>query len=467
MRRLSGLDASFLYLETSAQLMHVCALITVDPATVPGGYDIEATARRLDERVALIPAFRRKLYNPLWNLHHPIWIEDDEFDLDHHLHHIAVPAPGDSAELARLCAHIAGQPLDRSRPLWEMHVISGLEDGTVAVLVKMHHASVDGVSGANLLAFLAGTEPDAPPPDPRPAEGAAGGPPDVLSLLRGGLADVAGRPVQLAKLLPGLATMVPKWAGRAMRRTGMPVPFTAPRTTLNGTITGHRSLAFTQLDLADVKTVKNAFGVTVNDVVLALCAGALREFLGARDDLPPDPLVATVPVSVHDRTQRSTGSNKVSAFFATLPTHLADPAARVVLLAEHNRQSKAHHHSIDADMLQDWAQFAGATAFGLGVRAYSALRLAEKHPVVHNLVISSVAGPPVPLYLLGARITGLYPLGPVFHGAGLNITVLSNAGKVDVGLLGARDLVPDLWPLAEAIPRAMAELLEAAARRAG
>ncbi|SFB46163.1 acyltransferase, WS/DGAT/MGAT [Amycolatopsis marina] len=477
MRRLSGLDASFLYLETSAQLMHVCALITVDTATVPGGYDVEATARRLDERVRLIPAFRRKLYNPLWNLHHPMWIEDDEFDLDHHLHHIAVPAPGGRAELARLCAHIAGQPLDRSRPLWEMYVIEGLADsatgtdgddgpnGTVAILLKMHHASVDGVSGANLLAFLAGTEPDAPPPDPGAADAANAGPPGTVSLLRGGVAELARRPVDVAKLVPGLVTMVPRWAGRALRGTGMPVPFTAPRTSLNGTITGHRSLAFAQLDLAEVKAVKNAFGVTVNDVVLALCAGALREFLAERGELPAEPLVATVPVSVHDRTERSWGSNKVSAFFASLPTHLPDPAARVALLAEGNRHSKAHHHSIHADMLQDWAQFAGATAFGLGVRAYSALRLAERHPVVHNLVISTVAGPPVPLYLLGARITGLYPLGPVFHGAGLNITVLSNAGKVDVGLLGARDLVPDLWPLAEAIPRGMAELREVAARR--
>ena len=247
-----------------------------------------------------------------------------------------------------------------------------------------------------------------------------------------------------------------------MRGKGMPVPFTAPRTSLNGTITGHRSVAFAQLDLDEVKDVKNAFGVTVNDVVLALVAGALRQFLDARGELPDDPLVATVPVSVHDRTEREHGSNKVSAFFASLPTHLADPAARVFFLAEANRLSKDHHYDIDADMLQDWAQFSAATAFGMAVRAYSALRLAEKHPVVHNLVVSNVPGPPMPLYLLGARITGLYPLGPVFHGAGLNVTVLSNAGKVHIGLLGARELVKDLWPLADALPEALAELLKAA-----
>ncbi|HEY3470230.1 MAG TPA: wax ester/triacylglycerol synthase family O-acyltransferase [Amycolatopsis sp.] len=460
MQRLSGLDASFLYLETSAQVLHVCGLLTLDGSTVPGGYTFAKLKEKLDERVRLIPAFRRKLHNPLWNLGHPVWVEDEEFDLDHHVHRIGVPAPGDRAELAELCAHIAGQQLDRARPLWQLYVIEGLADGQIAVLLKMHHASVDGVSGASLITYLAGLEPDAPPPvieQPRnPAV------PSPVDLLRSGVENFAKRPAEVVRLLPDLLELVPRWLGKALRGKGMPVPFTAPRTSLNGTITGHRSVAFAQLDLDEIKEVKNAFGVTVNDVVLALVAGALRDFLEARGELPDDPLVATVPVSVHDRTEREHGSNKVSAFFASLPTHLADPAARVFFLAEANRLSKDHHYDIDADMLQDWAQFSAATMFGLAVRAYSALRLAEKHPVVHNLVVSNVPGPPMPLYLLGARITGLYPLGPVFHGAGLNVTVLSNAGKVHVGLLGARELVKDLWPLADALPEALAQLLKAA-----
>jgi WS/DGAT/MGAT family acyltransferase len=273
---------------------------------------------------------------------------------------------------------------------------------------------------------------------------------------------MAKLPFEAFRLLPELVGVVPRWVGRALQGKGMAMPFTAPRTSFNGTITGHRSVAYATVDLEEVKKVKNAFGVTVNDVVLALCAGALRQFLSDRGELPDNPLVAAVPVSVHERTDREQGSNKVSALFASLPTHLADPAARVFMIAENNRLAKEHHHTIDADMLQDWAQFSAATMFGLAVRAYSALRLAEKHPVVHNLVISNVPGPPMPLYLLGARITGLYPLGPVFHGAGLNITVLSNSGKVDVGLLGARELVPDLWSLADAIPLALKELLNSA-----
>ncbi|WP_329058698.1 WS/DGAT/MGAT family O-acyltransferase [Amycolatopsis sp. NBC_01480] len=461
MQRLSGLDASFLYLETPSQVLHVCGLLVLDGSTIPGGYSFEEVKRRLAERVALIPAFRRKLHNPLWNLSHPVWVEDEDFDLDNHVHRIGVPSPGDDRELAELCAHIAGQRLDRAYPLWQLYVIEGLSNGQVAVLLKMHHASVDGVGGASLITYLAGLEPDAPLPEV-PREEQNSGLPTRVDLVRESVESVIRRPFEMVRLLPELVELVPRWVGKALRGKGMPVPFTAPRTSLNGTITGHRSVAFAQVELKDVKQVKNAFGVTVNDVVLALVSGALRQFLLGRGELPEDPLVATVPVSVHERTERDHGSNKVSAFFASLPTHLGDPAARVFFLAEANRLSKDHHYDIDADMLADWAQFSPATAFGLGVRAYSSLRLAERHPVVHNLIISNVPGPPVPLYLLGARVTGLYPLGPVFHGAGLNITVLSNDGKIGVGLIGAKELVKDLWPLAEALPEALDELLKAA-----
>ncbi|UKD55641.1 wax ester/triacylglycerol synthase family O-acyltransferase [Amycolatopsis sp. FU40] len=462
MQRLSGLDASFLYLETPSQVLHVCGLLTLDGSTMPGGYAFPEFKRRLAERVALIPAFRRKLHNPLWNLNHPVWVEDEDFDLDNHVHRIGLPAPGDDRELAEMCAHIAGQRLDRAHPLWQCYVIEGLSDGRLAVLLKMHHASVDGVGGASLIGYLAGLEPDAPLPELPAGERRNDGLPTRLRLLRESADSLLHRPFEIARLLPELIELVPRWLGKALRGKGMPVPFTAPRTSLNGTITGHRSVAFAQLDLDAVKQVKDAFGVTVNDVVLALVSGALRQFLLGRGELPGDPLVATVPVSVHERTERDRGSNRVSAFFASLPTHLPDPAARVFFLAEANRRAKDHHYDIDADMLADWAQFSPATVFGLGVRAYSALRLAERHPVVHNLIISNVPGPPMPLYLLGARITGLYPLGPVFHGAGLNITVLSNDGKVGIGLLGAKELVKDLWPLADALPEAMDELSKAA-----
>jgi len=461
-RPLSGLDASFLYLETPSQVLHICGLLTLDGSTMPGGYRFAEFRERLDERVSAIPEFRRKLHDSPFNLLHPVWVEDESFSIDRHLHRVAVPSPGDRETLAELCAHFTAQPLDRAHPLWEMYVIEGLPGDGLALLVKMHHATVDGVGGANLIAHLCGLEPDSMLPLPDQAENPP--PPRELDFLRNSVGELLRRPVEFAKLLPGLVDVAPRWIGRALRRTGMPVPFTAPRTPFNRTITGLRSVAFTSVELDEVKKVKQAFGVTVNDVVLALCAGALRRYLEARDELPGEPLVATVPVSTVGRSEREDGgTNQVSAFFASLPTQLADPAARVFAIAESNRVAKDHHFSIKADMLADWAQFAAPRIFGMAVRAYSALRLAEKHPAVHNLVISNVPGPPMPLYLLGARITGLHPMGPVFHGAGLNITVISNAGRVDVGLLGARELVPDLWPLADAIHAELKELLNAAA----
>ncbi|MGH3517006.1 MAG: WS/DGAT/MGAT family O-acyltransferase [Haloechinothrix sp.] len=463
MQRLTGLDASFLYLETSSQLLHVCALITLDGSTIPGGYSFDRVKAKLEERTAVLPAFRRKLHNSRFNMDHPVWVEDDEFDIDHHVHRIGVPAPGGREEVAELCAHIAGQPMSRRRPLWEMHVVEGAASGEIVIVAKMHHAGIDGVSGANLMTYLSGLEPDAPLPDLPPEQRGNPEPPSAVELIGDGLFKFVRKPIEVARLLPGIIGVVPGFISKSIKGEGMALPFTAPRTSFNGTITGHRSVAYTQLDLDDIKRVKKAFGVTVNDVVLALCSGALRTFLDDRNELPDKPLLASVPVSVRGRSERSdAGSNKVSAIFSTLPTHLDDPAERVRSLGESNRKAKEHHKRIPADLLQDWAQFAAPTTFGLAVRAYSALRLAERHPVVHNLVISNVPGPPMPLYLLGARITAMYPLGPVFHGSGLNVTVVSQAGKVDVGLIGASDLVPDLWPLADAVPGAMRELLEAA-----
>jgi diacylglycerol O-acyltransferase / wax synthase len=463
MQRLTGLDASFLYLETSSQMLHVCALLTLDGSTIPGGYSFEAVKRRLAERIGKIASFRRKLHTSRFNLDHPVWVEDDEFDIDHHVHRIAVPPPGDEREVAELCAHLAGQPMSRERPLWEMHFIEGAADGQIVVVAKMHHAGIDGVSGANLMTYLATLEPDAPMPDLPPAMTKPPRSPSTLELNGAGALGFARKPVELARLLPEMAGIVPRFIARSLKGEGMRLPFTAPRTSFNGTITGHRSVAFTQVDLDEVKRVKNAFGATVNDVVLAMCSGALRTFLLDRGELPDKPLMASVPVSVRGRSQRSdAGANKVSSIFSSLPTHLDDPEQRVHDLRVSNRKAKEHHLTIPADLLQDWAQFAAPTTFGLAVRAYSALRLAERHPVVHNLVISNVPGPPMPLYLLGARITAMYPLGPVFHGAGLNVTVVSVSGKLDVGFIGARDLVGDLWPLAEAIPDALAELVEAA-----
>jgi diacylglycerol O-acyltransferase len=449
-QRLSGLDASFLYLESSAQLMHVCGLLLLDPTTVPGGYSFDKLRADLEERARAIPAFHRKLRAVPLDIDHPVWVEDADFDIDRHLHRLAVPTPGGQAELSELCAHIAGVPLDRSRPLWEMHVIEGVVDGQVAVFTKMHHASVDGVSGANMISVLCSLEPDSPPLDlgDQRDVGSEHVPGD-LELFARGVASAVARPWRAFGLIRPTTALITRTIERARAGTAMAAPLTAPRTPFNGTISGHRAIAYADLPLDRIKQIKRAVeGATVNDVVLAVSGGALRRYLEGHDALPATSLLASVPVSVHGRAEVSRGTNRVSTIFARLGTDIADPVARLGRLATANAHAKAHFNAMPAEALQEWAQFAAPRVFGLGVRMVAGLKLAEKGPVIHNLVISNVPGPPVPLYFLGARIDGLYALGPIFHGAGLNITVMSSAGKMHVGLIACRDSVPDIDRLA-------------------
>lgn len=450
--RLTGLDASFLYLEDSAQLMHVCGLIELDTSTVPGGYSFDGLKSALAERVRPIPMFHRKLKFVPGNVDHPVWVEDVDFDIERHLHRVAVPAPGSREELAELAGHIAGLPLDRSRPLWEMWVIEGLESGRIAVMSKMHHASVDGVSGANMISYLCSLEPDAPPLDPGATKGAEMRVPGDGELLVRAVGNTVVKPVNFVKMVAPTAGILMTSARRAREGRAMAAPLTAPRTSFNGTITGHRSIAFTKMSLSKIKEIRHSVeGATVNDVVLAVSGGALRRYLEERGELPTTSLLATVPVSVRSESEKG-GSNKVSSLFTRLRTDLADPVERIQEIAKSNVNAKEHHAAIPADTLQDWAQFAAPRVFGLAMRAITGLKLAERGPVIHNLVISNVPGPPVPLYFMGAKIEALYPLGPIFHQAGLNITVMSNNGIMDVGVIACKELMPRVWDLADSFP---------------
>jgi diacylglycerol O-acyltransferase len=457
MDRLSGLDASFLYLETPEQLLHVCGVIVLDPSTMPDGYSFGTLKELIDSRVGDVAEFTRKLRKVPLKLDHPIWVKDQHFDIDRHVHRLALPQPGGYAELVELCGHLAGQPLDRSRPLWEMWVIEGYDDDKIAVFSKMHHATVDGVSGSNLISHLCSLEPDQPPLA-LGGKGTFGRDPRELELLGRAVISNLTRPLTAARLMAPSVELLTKTVGRARRGTAMAAPFSAPRTSFNGTITGHRAIALADMDLEDIKAIKKATGTTVNDVVLAVSGGALRSYLDARGELPSNSLLATVPVSVREESKRSDGANKVSALFAKLGTDVEDPLERLQDLSEANRNAKDHHSAISADSLQDWAEFAAPRTFGLAVRAYAGLRLAEKHPVVHNLVISNVPGPPVPLYFGGARIEALYPLGPVFHGAGVNITVMSNDGQVHVGIIACKESMPDVDDLVKRFPAELAAL---------
>src|ERR1700712_1618016 len=352
MERLSGLDASFLYLETSAQLLHVCGVILLDPETIPDGYSYEKFKAELERRISGVPMFHRRLKQVPLGIDHPVWVNDDDFDIDRHVHRMALPSPGGERELADLCGHMAGIPLDRSRPLWEFFVIEGLESGQVVVFTKMHHSTVDGVSGANAISYMCSLEPDAPPlesaPEPRPQHA----PGDAELFARGLLSNLT-KPVPAAKLVAPTAGVLTRTIGRARSGTAMAAPLTAPRTSFNGTITGHRTIAIEDISLDKIKEIKNAVdGATVNDVVITVCGGALRRYLEERGELPTNSLVASVPVSVRGSSKKTSGSNKVSTIFSRLGTDVADPLERLGQVSEGNTHTQAHHKGLPADTLQ-------------------------------------------------------------------------------------------------------------------
>jgi len=468
MQRLGGLDSAFLYFETPTMHMHVGGIMLVDPSTMSKPYSYADFRQYIGSRLYLVDGFRRKLATVPLNLARPYWVEDPDFDLDFHLHRIAVPAPAGDKETAEVAAEILSRPLDRTRPLWEMWVVEGRADGLIAIVTKVHHSSIDGITGANLMAELFDLEPDAPPrlapqedswePERKPTE---------VELLGRAVYDVVSRPVGVVRLLPGTLFGLAKILNRRSKGApGMPAPFTAPRTSFNATLTPHRTISFVNVALEDVKTVKNTFGVKVNDVVIAIASGALRKYLDARGELPDRSLIASIPVSVHDRTPDKEGTTKVSFMFSSLASDIDDPVERLRAIAETNEGAKKDHDLVGASFLQDWAEHAAPNTFSLAARMYSSMRLSERHPVVHNLIISNVPGPPIPLYFNGAKLVALYPLGPIMDGAGLNLTVLSNMDSVGFGFISCRELMPDVWDLAEDVPAALAELVAAAEKEA-
>ena len=458
MERLSGLDASFLYIESPTQPLHVCSILELDTSTVPGGYTFDRLRDELAARIGAIPEFRAKLADSQLNLDYPVWVDDDAFDLDHHLLRIDLPWPGGRRELAEVCGHIASLPLARSRPLWEMWVIEGIADsdprggGVLAVMAKVHHALVDGVTGADLLSQLCTFEPDMPAPARVKGAGTAG----PLQIAAGGLMRVAFRPWQLANLVPTTVATIVKTLRRVGTGLTMAAPFAGPPTRFNVSVSADRNVALAQLDLDDVKKVKDRFKVTVNDVVMALCASVLRWFLSDHAELPARSLVAMVPVSVHDKSDRP-GHNQLSGMFCSLETSIGDPAERLRAIARADAAAKNHSSAISPTLLQDWAQVAARAVFG------AVFRLVADSPLignpVHNLIISNVPGPQTQLYFLGCEVQAMYPLGPLFHGCGLNITVMSLHGKLNVGVISCPELLPDPWRLADDFDVALEELL--------
>ncbi|HUY21221.1 MAG TPA: wax ester/triacylglycerol synthase family O-acyltransferase [Acidimicrobiales bacterium] len=478
MERLSGMDAAFLALETDTMHMHVAAVMVFDPSSPEDGHDlpplhVDRLRALVDERIHLVPPLRRRVVRVPFGLHHPVSVDDPHFELEHHLRRASLPAPGGPGELGAFVADVVGRPLDQHAPLWEMHLVEGLESGYVAVVPKVHHSLFDGASGAEVLAaFLdAGPVPRAVPPPLRPWRPEAI--PSEAELVGSAMSSLARQPERAAGALRRTVGAFRDLAERNRRLREEddieppPAPFRAPRTSINGAISPHRRFAFAQMPLEELRTVRHAFGGTLNDVVLAAVAGALRRLLAERGERLQDPLVAMVPMSVRQESERGALGNRVSAMLVSLATSVADPVERFTTIASGTRLAKDQARVISEELFRGWAQLAFPALSSRIARLAGNLRVFDHVPPLFNVLVSNVAGPTVPLWCAGARLVGLYPVGPLIEGVGLNVTVASYEDTLYVGILGCRELVPEVVHFGDHLADAFAELVKAAVRTGG
>jgi diacylglycerol O-acyltransferase / wax synthase len=472
MRQLTGLDTMFLNLEQPGQPLHVASIIMIDPQTAEDGFGFETVMDVYRNRLHLLPPFRWRLVTTPLGLDHPYWIDDPDFDLEYHVRRIAVPAPGDDRTLADIVARIHARPLDRSRPLWETYVIEGLADGRIAILSKNHHATIDGVSGADILGVLLDLEPTPPVPghrEPLPGEVEPSGPQMLARSARG----LAKQPLRMGRMavrgagaLPLLGRMAERAAPPQLRgRLGeglMAMPhLQAPKSPFNGSISPHRRFAYGSIPLKDVKRIKDVAGCKLNDVVMALTAGALRRYLLRTGGLPTEPLQAMVPISVRTDDQHGDAGNQVNALIAVLPTHLDDAGERLRSAASAMDVAKTGN-AVPATVLRDFTQFATPALAATAARTIARLGWASRVRTPFNVVVSNVPGPPVPLYLGGARMEGIYPVSAIYDGIGLNVTLFSYRDELQFGLVADREMVPDIWDMMADFHDEMALLVELA-----
>ena len=459
MRQLTSLDAQFLALENSRQTGHVGSLAMLDASTAPdGSFGCREVTRLIEERAPQLPPLRWRLAEVPFGLDHPYWVEEAEIDLGYHVREMALASPGTDAQLADQVARIMSRPLDRARPLWELYVIEGHESGLVAVLTKIHHAVIDGLSGAEIMALLLDLTPDGREVPPPGDDDLADPPPSTLQMLGLGMLGLPRYPVRMLKALPkaipnledtpfgifpGVGTLS-KVAGTLMRDGVQRPDLTAPKTRFSGRISPHRRFVFGQLPLSEFKAAKNTHGATVNDVVVSVCAGAVRRWLLAHDDLPETPLVAQVPVSVRTGEEFGTYGNRILLMAAPLYTDIEDPVERLKATHEALAEMKDRHRALPAELLQDANNFIPPAVFARAARLTFGFSTSRPGRPTWNLVISNVPGPQFPLYMAGARLEANYPVSVITDGMGLNITVMSYMGHMDFGIIADRDQMPDV-----------------------
>lgn len=477
MRQLTALDAQFLHAESATTAAHVAGLAILDPACSRlGALTRECLVGLLRERLHLAPALRLRLATVPFGLDRPYWTEDPDLDVAGHVHEVTLSGPGDDAQLAEHVARIHERHLDRTRPLWEMHLIQGLTGGRVALYAKVHHCAIDGVSGAELLAALLDLTPEPraverPAPEPRTTA------PGLAGMLAGAVARTVLQPARtlyslgrmaaeldtmpLTSALPGarqVAAATRMIAGRAPEPPEPPM-LTAPRTPFNGPIGAERRFSYGSIPLADVKRVARSAGASVNDVVMTLCASALRTWLRERDALPDRPLIAAVPVAVRNASAQKVVGNQISVMVTPIPTDLACPRERLRVMAGTMLSAKRRFAGAPTAWLGELSSMLPSAVTALATSAVFRLASIVLPPI--NLIVSNVPGPQLPLYLCGARVLAYHPMSVLTDvSGGVNITCFSYDGSLDFGILSCPDRVADVWRLMGHLREAMDELME-------
>jgi diacylglycerol O-acyltransferase len=464
METMSGLDAKFLYSETSTAHMHTIKVAVSDVSSLPDAFSFATLTQVLGQLLVQLPPFRRRIVAVPFGLGHPVWVEDPDFDLARHLDRVVLDPPGDDRSLAAAIGAFAGTPLPRDRPLWAIRVVEGLRGDRIAVVVKLHHAVADGSAAVALLQNVVETATAAPDPSPAPDPWTPEPLPGRGRLVARALSEHGAR----ARGLPRLArtSVSSARASERRRRTFEPMPPVPlrhiPKTSFNVSLDAARTFAMTRLPLATLRGIRRVTGTTLNDVYLTVCAGALRAYLAERDELPSRSLVASVPVSTDPGVARMSG-NRVDNIYVAIRTDLADPAARLAAVHDGVRASKEVRSLLGHDLLLRRADAVPPQLYQPTIRLWTRTHAANVLPPPLNVILSNVAGPREPIRMGPVALEALYSVGPILEGIGLNITAWSYEDQLGVSLIGCPTSLPDPWVLVDHLHAALDDLRRAVA----